>query len=368
MKNLGFYIKVILMIGVTFSVLFWGGNIFAFNIACLICLIFFLINNSLLPITRKEKILYSIIYNLILIGQILINTLIIDYSLIDEKMIWIYRFIGVVLILIPFFIRQIIYRTGLDFYVYPIFNRCYNFTYTQLIKEKEMITSKIETLSRAKSKINRKQLKYIIKDLPRHSVFSYVNNGSLSDEYFEKANSTLNNGYIYLVISKTKSPASEIIGAFTNKMYNHISISFDENLSTIVSYNGGGNIYSPGLNEEILEELIKNDGASIMVYRLEATEEEKQIIIDEIKEITKVGSAYNISGLLFQYTAKPNIMFCSQFVYKMLQLADLNYFNKKVTRVKPTDFVELDYYRKLEFVEKLEFNEDIVGEIESEKE
>ena len=43
-------------------------------------------------------------------------------------------------------------------------------------------------------------------------------------------------------------------------------------------------------------------------------------------------------------------MFCSQFVYTMLELAGLNYFEKDAARVIPADFIELDYYRNLEFV------------------
>ncbi len=42
-------------------------------------------------------------------------------------------------------------------------------------------------------------------------------------------------------------------------------------------------------------------------------------------------------------------MFCSQFVYCMLRVAGLDYFKKKPEEVKPTDFVELDYMRCLEY-------------------
>lgn len=48
-------------------------------------------------------------------------------------------------------------------------------------------------------------------------------------------------------------------------------------------------------------------------------------------------------------------MFCSQFVYKMLQIADIAYFNKEPGHVQPTDFIELDYHRKLEYVSEIKF-------------
>jgi hypothetical protein len=67
------------------------------------------------------------------------------------------------------------------------------------------------------------------------------------------------------------------------------------------------------------------------------------------------GSAYNMIGLLVKRSYKPNIMFCSQFVYKMLKLARVQYFNKKDGEVRPTDFIELDYYKKLHFEYEIKF-------------
>lgn len=50
-------------------------------------------------------------------------------------------------------------------------------------------------------------------------------------------------------------------------------------------------------------------------------------------------------------------MFCSQFVYHILEISNSNYFNMDQTKVKPTDFVEKDYYRKLEYCYEIKFNE-----------
>ena len=94
-----------------------------------------------------------------------------------------------------------------------------------------------------------------------------------------------------------------------------------------------------------------------MVYRLNAPKQQKQIMIEKIQQINREGSAYNLLGLVFKYSFKPNIMFCSQFVYKMLQHAGLAYFKKRSTDVKPTDLVELDYYRKLEFSFEIRLNQ-----------
>ncbi|MGB8452847.1 MAG: hypothetical protein WCD89_11020 [Anaerocolumna sp.] len=208
----------------------------------------------------------------------------------------------------------------------------------------------MERFKKAGEVLSKVRLENMIQNLPRHSSFSYVNNGSLTDEYFKKAYSTLDDENIYLVVAKTKTAPSEVIGLFTNKQYNHVSISFDPKLHTAISYNGGEKILPPGLNPELLQRLTQNKGSAVMVYKLPATVKQKRIILDKIQEINTEGSAYNLLGLVFKFSYQPNIMFCSQFVYTMLKIADLNYFENNAANIKPADFVELDYHRKLEFV------------------
>jgi hypothetical protein len=40
----------------------------------------------------------------------------------------------------------------------------------------------------------------------------------------------------------------------------------------------------------------------------------------------------------------------------MLKIANLDYFEKKNDKIKPTDLVEMDYYRKLKFEYEIKFN------------
>lgn len=199
----------------------------------------------------------------------------------------------------------------------------------------------------------------LVKDLPKHNAFIYINKGSLSEEYFEEAEKTLDNGYLYIVLSSTGSAAGETIRRVTKKEYSHASLSFDDNLKTIVSYNGGENIYSPGLNEEMIEFFCQKDDANIIIYKIKASREQKEKVLNEVKNINEQGSSYNVLGLFLPYSHKKNIMFCSQFVYCMLEAAGLTYFEKQPEKVKPTDFVELDYERKLEYCSKL-FTDDIL--------
>jgi hypothetical protein len=196
----------------------------------------------------------------------------------------------------------------------------------------------------------------VMSDLTRHDSFNYVNNGSLTDEYFVLAESCLDDPYIYIALSDSGSPASSIISVFTSKPYNHVSLSFDKDLKTIISYNGGEKVYPPGLNREMMDFFNRKEDASIIIYRLKANKSKKQLLINRIRKINEEGSAYNLMGLVTKHSSKPNILFCSQFVYKMLKEADLTYFHKKEGEVKPTDFVELDYHRKLEYVSEIKFN------------
>jgi hypothetical protein len=107
---------------------------------------------------------------------------------------------------------------------------------------------------------------------------------------------------------------------------------------------------------EMLKYFNKKKDSSIIVYSIQITPEKKREIIDKINEINNQGNAYNILGLVFKFSFKPNIMFCSQFVYKMLKIAEINYFEKKGWEIKPTDLIELDYYRKLKYEYEIKFN------------
>jgi hypothetical protein len=79
-------------------------------------------------------------------------------------------------------------------------------------------------------------------------------------------------------------------------------------------------------------------------------------MLEKIAKINVEGSAYNILGLfLHKRKHKPNILYCTQFVYNMLDDVGLVYFSKPEGKISPTDLVELDYYRKLKFELEITF-------------
>lgn len=191
---------------------------------------------------------------------------------------------------------------------------------------------------------------HIIIDLPRHSSFRYICKGTLTPDYFAAAHDSFDDPYVYIVISRTGSAASEIISKCTRNQHTHVSLSFDVHLNTLISYNGGEGVNPPGLNMEKMEYLNKKPRSSVIVYRLAATQVQKGLILEKIREINEQGSAYNVIGLALKFSFKPNILFCSQFVYKMLKHANLDYFARNDVEVRPSDFIDLDEHQKLHFV------------------
>ena len=340
--------------GLLLSTLFFSNNMVLFALTYVFVFCGMFIHTLLTSNEFKNKVLLLITYLSIMIFQLSHNALVIfaeNNNLFNSIR---GRIIGVLMALAPFIVYRISSESkGAKNYL-PSIQDMTVFTFNELIDNINNIKEIIDKGYKSASKENIEEL---LNDIPRHNSFRYINNGSLTDEYFELAYKTLNDPNIYIIISNTGSPAGEIISIFTRKQYNHASLSFDRNLKTIVSYNGGEKIYPPGLNMEMIKYFNKKEDSSIIVYSIPITAEKKKVIIDKIKEINKQGNAYNLLGLVLKLSFKSNIMFCSQFVYKMLKSVGLNYFDKKDGQIKPTDLVEMDYYRKLKYEYEIKFNE-----------
>jgi hypothetical protein len=209
------------------------------------------------------------------------------------------------------------------------------------------------------SVLSLRDLGELLWELPRHSSSRYVTRLSLPALWFDRAYAALDDPYIYIVLSYTGSPASRLIGLFTAEFYNHVSLSFDRALETLVSYNGGNGVSRPGLNAERLEFLNRKAGASLAVYRLALAPDQKGALIERIRAIDGEGSSYNLLGLLTKKSRLPNIMFCSQFVYSVLDEGGLAYFKKEGGDVRPEDFIRGG--EGPEFVGRLSFDSPALG-------
>ncbi|BAP85081.1 hypothetical protein LOOC260_105240 [Paucilactobacillus hokkaidonensis JCM 18461] len=340
----------ILLVGVAFF-----GTMPLFVLIYYAFAIFMIMRTAQSQFPKRVKIWMIVAYLVLAVLQIVFAANAVEAHHFNLVTAFFSRVFAAAIILLPLAIERIVVvNKKTDFYL-PSIKEVATVSFEQLNTNKELISHSLQGMGKIKHTLSTDNLKETFEDLHRHSSTRYINNGSLTDDYFKLAEQSLSDPYIYLVISNTGSSASEIISLFTQKQYNHASISFDADLKTIISYNGGEKVYPPGLNAEMVEAFHKKDDASVLIYRLPTTTEQKQLIINKVKQINSDGSAYNLLGLVIKHSYRPNIMFCSQFVYQMLKLADLEYFDKPAGDVRPTDFIELDYYKKLEFCYEIKF-------------
>ncbi|AVK62832.1 hypothetical protein C5Z26_01280 [Lactobacillus sp. CBA3606] len=304
---------------------------------------------------RTVKVGLSVIYGGVMVFQLTFNALVVFALRGVSPLYYPTKLVAVGLLLLPLVVERFMMVTQQTEFYLPTAEDVTAISFAELRRNRTRMQATLKQMAEMKQRISVAHLKTVITDLPRHRAATYINHGTLTAAYFTAAQATLADQNIYLVVSNTGSPASEIISSFTQKQYNHVSLAFDRELTTIISYNGGDNVYPPGMNAENLAFFHQKADASVLVYRLPVTTAAKQFMIDKITEINREGSAYNLVGLVAKHSFRPNIMFCSQFVYTMLKLAGVTYFDKAAGAVRPTDFIELDYYKQLKFEYEITF-------------
>jgi hypothetical protein len=204
--------------------------------------------------------------------------------------------------------------------------------------------------------VSAKEMAYLIGSLARYNSSQYINHGTLDTEYFAASYATLDDPHVYIVLSDTRDPECRFIKLFTNGFYNHASLSFDSGLKTMVSYNNGHRVLVPGLNAEKIEHLYWGAGASFSVYSLAAAPEQKRRAIERIAAINREGSSYNVLGLITGKSRMPNIMYCSQFVYTIMQEAGAAYFTPEKAKITPMDFIYQNRKCALQFIREYTFS------------
>lgn len=302
-----------------------------------------------------NKLFMFVLYLLIMIVQLSVNTLVVFSGEPAGIIFHLKKLIAVFMIFVPFFALYLNCLYSAHKRLFPAVQDAAAVSF-HMLKEARLKTDTLRSaVVNSRNALNRSNLAEIAKDLPRHSYTKYLNRDSLSAEFFRECEDSLKDEHLYIVLSSTGTSSSEVISVFTRKEYNHASLSFDRDLKTILSYNKGGSVTQPGLNRERLESFHQKEDASILVYSLDAPRAKKQMVLEKIREINNTGSAYNLIGLVTKVSVRPNIMFCSQFVYSILRFAGLVYFTEKAGLVKPSDLIERDYYRKLKFCYEIRF-------------
>lgn len=334
---------------------FLSGNRFIYFSIYAVAAVYMILRTLYAGFRKREKTFLCVGYLVLLALQLLYAETVIFEPGYHPVLHWLLRATGVLAMALPLFVERFITANKNARFYLPSLEEVEAISFAQVREQEAQFRIALEEVERTARKLTPENLAKALTGSQRHSSISYVNHGSLTADYFHDAEAALDDPWLYLVISDTGSAASEIIGSVTRKVYNHASLSFDRELKTTLSYNGGANLYPPGLNPEMVAHFHLKPDASVLVYRLAANREQKEQVLAAVERINREGSAYNMMGLVTKWSYRPNIMFCSQFVYRMLQEAELAYFEKRPGEVRPTDFVELDYRRKLEFVEEITF-------------
>ena len=334
---------------------FLSGNRFIYFSLYTAAAVYMILRTLYAGFRKREKTFLCVGYLVLLALQLVYAETVIFEPGRSPILHWLLRATGVLAMALPLFVERFITANKNARFYLPSLEEVEAISFAQVREQEEQLRIALEEVEKTARKLTPENLAKALTGSQGHSSVSYVNHGSLTADYFREAEASLDDPWLYLVISDTGSAASEIIGSVTRKVYNHASLSFDRELKTTLSYNGGANLYPPGLNPEMVAHFHLKPDASVLVYRLAADQAQKARVLAAVERINREGSAYNMMGLVTKWSYKPNIMFCSQFVYRMLQEAGLAYFEKRPGEVRPTDFVELDYRRKLEFVEEITF-------------
>lgn len=304
-------------------------------------------------ITRRKKALAVLLYFSLLSLQLFI--------LIRNDFSPSSRTVAASLLLVTFLTEQLILRRLSKASVVAFENEQV-LSFEDLRSFRQRMNQKMGHLRQLGGALSPSAVREMLVDLPRHRVTRYVNKEALSEEYLAHLEESMEDPYVYLVFSDTGSVVSTALGVFHKKLYNHISIAFDSELATLISYNGGEKVSPPGLNPEIIQWFYKKEDASIRIYRLKVSRKQKEGMAARIRQIDREGSAYNLLGFTRNKAFAPNIMFCSQFVYCLLEEVGANYFQMAPEDTKPSDLIEQDYLRKLEYMETIMLSEVLAGE------
>jgi hypothetical protein len=157
---------------------------------------------------------------------------------------------------------------------------------------------------------------------------------------------------IYLIFSKTGTWLSRLISLFIEGKYVHASISLDNSFSQMYSFGrvNPSNPFSAGFVEENLYEGVykKFSRCECLIYRVETTEDQYNILKEEIKRFSKEKYKYRYNflglfGVLFnKHFERENYYFCSQFVSEVLIKTSIYNTDKKPELIKTDDLISIE--------------------------
>lgn len=151
---------------------------------------------------------------------------------------------------------------------------------------------------------------------------------------------------IYIILTYTGTILSKIIRGYTKAEFSHVSLSLDKRLKKMYSF-GRLNAYNPFIGGFVHEGIDRGTfkrfkDTKSEIYSLEVTNEQYNIIKQEIKNMKKNKENYKfnflglvLAGINYKYT-RANSFYCAEFVKHLVDEADLQLELPNV--VKPIDF------------------------------
>jgi hypothetical protein len=157
--------------------------------------------------------------------------------------------------------------------------------------------------------------------------------------------------YLYILLSRTETVVSRVIGTFTGDSFTHASISLDRELSLMYSF-ARRKVSNPVIGGFIHEDIdtgifARNHDCPCRVYRLAVSDRDYRRIERRIAfmEAHSAMFGYNILGLLFCAVGIPlkrrRKFYCSQFVGSILGMTESVTLPKDPFCMKPEDFIEI---------------------------
>ena len=162
----------------------------------------------------------------------------------------------------------------------------------------------------------------------------------------------MENKKIYIVLTRTNTILSRLIGFIKNDEYTHASVSLDRGLNQLYSF-GRKYSYNPFIGRFVKENLNegvygRHNNLYGLVMEIEVSHEQygkAEKLINEFisnKDLYKYNYIGLINCLLNKESCRDNRFLCSEFVYYILNKSSIVNFNKSGNLVRPQDLININ--------------------------
>ena len=162
---------------------------------------------------------------------------------------------------------------------------------------------------------------------------------------------------LYIFLTRSGTLLSNLVYSLTGAQYTHVSLAFDEDLSTLYSSTrkNGYTMFPAGPSREYLNRgvFLMRENIPCALYALEVTDEAYTRAKRRTQHMMHHGELYrfNSLGLLLCWMhirwQRRRHYFCSQFVSEVLQKSGALELPKPSTLMHPSDYAELPELRCL---------------------